>query len=74
MAELRDFGVVRNDDQRQSAGLVKLEKKLHDLVARSSVESTGWLIGEEKAGSCRDGARDRHALLLSTGQLRGAVT
>jgi hypothetical protein len=37
------------------------------------IEIAGRLVGEEELWAVGDGARDRHALLLATGELRGAV-
>ena len=65
-------GVVRDDDQRDAAGVESFEQA-HDFVAGGAVEVAGGFVGEDQRRLHDGGARDGHALALAAGQLVGAV-
>src|SRR5438067_8004696 len=65
-------GIVRHHDQRRPA-LVQLGEQLHHRLTVLRVEVPGRLVGEEDERIARDGAGDRHALLLAAGELAGHV-
>jgi hypothetical protein len=49
---------------------VEAGEQVHDHLAVAGVEVAGGLVGEDHARRARQGAGDRHALLLAAGQLR----
>ena len=57
-----------DDDDAATAGRL-LAQQLEDLDAGLEVELAGRLVGEQHRVAGRDGARDRHALLLTAGEL-----
>jgi hypothetical protein len=73
VAQASDRDVVR-DDRRGRAGLAvdAIEHTQHQL-AGLRIERAGRLVAEQELGPLGDGARDRHALLLPTRELRGKV-
>src|ERR1035437_5775280 len=60
-------GVGDQDDG--AARRVQGNQHLEDLVARRTVEGAGGLVGEDEVGIGDQGAGDRHALLLTAGEL-----
>ena len=65
--------VVRHEHQR-GAIAVELTEQLEQPLTRGRIELTGGLIGQQERGLVGEGARNRHALLFTTRQLRGAMT
>ena len=53
--------------------MVQLEEELLDLLARRRIEVARRLVGEDQAGTKREGARHGHALLLPSRELGGPV-
>ena len=72
----RGLGRVRrrvgHDHHRRALG-VNLAQQAHDFVAVGGVEVTGRFVGQQHGRDGHQRARDRHALLLAAGQLRGTV-
>ncbi len=64
----RDLRIVGNDDDGVTIGVQFLEQR-HQFLARMGIERTRGLVGEEDGGRAREGAGDRDALGLPTGQL-----
>ena len=63
-----------SDDQHGDAVLpIQALQNVHDLTARFRVEVAGRLIGQQDGRRRDEGARDGHALLLATRELRGPV-
>ena len=63
------------DQQHGDAALgVQPLKDIHDLDTGPGVEVAGWLISQQNRWLVDERPRDRHALLLSTGELVGVVT
>ena len=56
-----DGGVV-SDYEDGCAGLPEFLEEIDDSLARSGIEVTGRLIGEEELRTIRECARNRHAL------------
>src|SRR5688500_4076866 len=69
---LGDVVLVR-DQHDGLAGRVQLLEEPHDLDASLAVEVTGRLVREQDGRIVHERARDRHALALSAGKLRGPV-
>ena len=58
------------DEDKCGAGLgVEMEEKFDDEMARLAIEIAGRFVREEDLGAIDEGARDRHALLLTSRQL-----
>src|SRR5687768_10903874 len=72
VATLRDGGVVGDDDDR-APGLHELVEEREDLLAGFAVEGAGGLVGHDDEGVVDHRAGDADALLLSAGELHGAV-
>src|ERR1051326_7173602 len=70
---LRLTGIVCHHHHRGLFDIVQLSEDLDNLIAHLAIEIPGRLIGEEKFGIADDRARDRDALLLATGELRGKM-
>src|SRR5215218_8058543 len=69
LGPLGDRGVVRHDDQRETAIAPQPLEQVHDLVAGLLVEVAGRLVGEQHVGLLHERAGDRHALLLPAREL-----
>ena len=67
----RLFLIVRHEDARQMDLLVKPPQPAAQLLPDSGVERTERLVQEEHFWLDRECARERDALPLSTGELRG---
>src|SRR6185437_6531107 len=68
-----DGAVVRDHDHRQAVVLPELLQQGDNLVAGVLVEVAGRLVGEQHSRLLDQRAGDRHALLLTAGQLRRQV-
>ena len=55
------------------ARLVEAFEHLHDLGRGHAVEVTGGLVGQDDVGVVDQAAGDRHALLLTAGELVGTM-
>ena len=64
--------VVGDDDDGRAFG-VELTQQLHHLRTVLRVEIAGGLVGQQNQRLAHHRARDRDALLLAPGQLRGVV-
>ena len=64
-----DAQVVRDHDDRAAPLLGRLLEQVCDVIGRLAVEVAGGLVGEHERGIGHESARDRHALLLSSGEL-----
>ncbi len=53
--------------------LIEGKQQVGDPVAGLSIEVAGGFIGKQHARTAVKGARQRHALLLAAGKLRGQV-
>src|SRR5689334_12824743 len=76
VVELDDAPAHRVDDARVvrrhydgRPGPVDAVEESHDADGRRGIEVPGRLVGEEDQWAVHERARDRHALLLSTGEL-----
>src|SRR5688572_28845228 len=67
-----DFRIVRHDEHRDARAM-DLREEVHDLLARLAIERARRLVGEDQARLPDQRARDRDALLLTTGHLGGRV-
>ena len=63
-----DVGLVSDHDHGHAGLAVQPLKDRHDLDAGAGIQRSGRLIGQDDARMGDDGAGDRDALLLSTGQ------
>jgi hypothetical protein len=70
---LGDQPVVSDDEERCPNVPVDLPEQLVDEVRVHGVEVARGFVGEQKRGAVHERARDRHALLLTTGQLVGVL-
>src|SRR5438105_9049738 len=68
-----EIRVVRRDDDRRTAPLREAGEQLDDVRARLRVEIPGRLVGEDHPRFVPERARDRDALLLAAGEMRGKV-
>src|SRR5436305_14850355 len=64
---------MRRDDEREAEPLLHGHDQIEDAVSGIRVEVTGRLVAQERVRTLRAGARDRYALSLAAGKLRGAV-
>jgi hypothetical protein len=64
--------VVRYKDNRHAA-LMQVAKRGQDLGAGTAIQIARWLIGEQQSRLVNQRSRDRDALLLPPGELRGMV-
>ena len=62
-----------SDEQDRLPLLMQLIEELEDLLSRLSVEVTCGLVRQDQSWIIDESARDRGALLLTTGQFRGQV-
>src|SRR5262249_53586502 len=62
--------IVSYHDHPLAVGTVELLPQGQDFLRRLAVEITGRLVADQERGIRNDGACDRHALLLSAGELR----
>ena len=65
----RETFAVRNDDQDIALPLVEIEQHRCDGCGRGLIEIARWLIAQHQPRLQHERARDRGALLLTTGQL-----
>ncbi len=70
---LNEPAIVGDDDQGATALLLLLAQECEDFVAPLVIEVARRLVGEQHLRVLDQGPRDGHALLLSTGKLRGLV-
>src|SRR5215510_4076371 len=70
---LRQFRIVGHEHHGGLPDAVDVDEEVDDLVARAAVEIPRGLVGEEDRGIVGERARDRHALLLPSRQLRRIV-
>ena len=68
----RELRVVRHE-QDGRAHLVDLLEQVHHLARHQGVQVAGGFVRQEEGRVPGDGPRDRDALLLAPGQLRGHV-
>src|SRR5690606_19293349 len=68
-----DGRVVRDQKRRRTRRLVDAFDGLEHAHTRRAVERAGRLVAEQHGRLLRDRARDRDALLLAAGELRGEV-
>ena len=68
-----DVGLVSDNDHGHSGFAIQPLKDRHDLDAGARIQRSGRLIRQDNARMSHNGAGDRDALLLSTGQLAGVV-
>src|SRR5262245_55016834 len=61
----------RNHHGRAKA--VELDEQANEALADIGIDVAGWLVGQEDIGLGDHGARNRHALLLATGERRRLV-
>jgi hypothetical protein len=65
--------IVRHHHHGLAEILVQFGKDGQDVVGRCGVQVAGRLVGQDQRRVGDNGARNRHALLLSTGELPGIV-
>jgi len=63
-----DVVVVCGDDDRDTELTLKILQQRHELTRVGGVEVAGGFVGDYHFGRIDQGACDRHALLLTTGQ------
>jgi hypothetical protein len=63
-----DFCRMGNQDDRSTVAVKVLEEG-QDLIASSTVQCTGRLVGQDESGIVHHRARDGDSLLLSSGEL-----
>src|SRR5436190_8567793 len=68
-----ELGIVRHQHHRRRAPAIDVDEQVDDLVAGAGIEVAGRLVGEQDRGLVGEGARDRHALLLASRELRRIV-
>src|SRR5581483_3993760 len=73
VALARQRRVMRHQDQGGAACAMSGEQEIDDLAAGGFVEIAGGFVGHENVGAWRQRARERHALLLAAGKLRGVM-
>src|SRR5678816_314672 len=65
--------VMRHHDDRLAELVVELLEERQHFGRRLAVEVAGRLVGHDQRGIGDERARDRHALLLAAGKLRGVM-
>src|SRR5580704_1904799 len=70
---LRDPQVVRDDDDRVSLRVQLFQNRQH-FLARVAVQRPGGLIRENYLAAIHEGTGNAHPLLLTAGELAGAVS
>ena len=68
-----DVGIVRHQDDGDPLVLIQLLEHPQHFFAGARIEVAGRLIREEQRRMIDQRPRDRHALLLAPGKLRGLV-
>ena len=68
-AALRQAGVMRHQDKRCLSPPLQVEQQVDDMTAGLAVEIACRLVGEENLRVGTQGASQRHALLLPSGEL-----
>ena len=63
--------IVRDENDRRLRFAIERLEQLDDVRAGVAVEISRRLVGEQDARRVRECARDRDALLLAAGELRG---
>ncbi len=71
---LRDVAIVRHHDDGRTQLAANLVQQTHDLIGSVLVEIAGGLVGEQQWRSVDNGACDRDPLLLTSRELRRAVS
>src|SRR4029077_7170828 len=71
---LRDIGLMSYQDDADSLLVVARLKDRHDLDAGTGIERPCRLVGKDDPRIVDQTAGNRHALLLSTGELIGMMT
>ena len=69
-----DFIVMRHQHQSRPALGIDGKHQIDDLVPGSRIEIAGRLVGKNQFGAGREGAGQRHALLLAPREMLGVVT
>jgi hypothetical protein len=69
VATARQRRVMGDEDKRHAALTVLCEQHVDDLLAGGFIEVTGWFIGDENRRFRGECPGQRHALLLSAGEL-----
>ncbi len=64
-----DALIVRDEDDGQSVFLVEFPEDVEDFLTRIRVKITRRLVGDQDRAAIDQGAGDRDALLLTTGEL-----
>ena len=67
------LGAVRHDDQNRVLLLLQLEQERGDRVGRFPIEIARRLVAQQQTRPSDQRARQRHALLLTSGQLSRAM-
>jgi hypothetical protein len=68
-----DFGIMSHHNDGDSLFAVQLLEDCHDFQTCSGIERTCRFVCENNTGTVDEGARDRDALLLTSGKLAGLV-
>src|SRR5688500_591652 len=68
-----ESGIVGHDQDRRARLFVQLLEELDKAGPGSTIEVTGWLIGEENTRGVRKCAGNGHTLLLAARKLRWQV-
>jgi len=72
--DLRNDGeIVGDEEDGEIVGAAKIVEEGDDLGLHGDVESGGWLVCDEEAGTVDDGHGDEDALALASGELVGIV-
>ena len=65
--------LVRHQHQGGALFAIQRQQQFQHDAAGGSVEVAGGFVGQENGRTQREGARQRHALLLAAGELHGVV-
>ena len=61
-----------DEDDGRLFDLMKLSEDLHDFTTGVGIEVAGRLVGQQNRRFVHQRPRNRHTLLLTTGEFRGA--
>ncbi len=68
-----ESGIMRHQHQRGAFAPVEFQQYFEHLLSRSAIQIAGGLVGEQNGGPGDEGAGQRHALLLTAGELNGIM-
>ena len=69
VAQRRNAGVVRDDDDRCAVIVAQAGQQIQHLFARLAIQRAGWLVAEQQRRVFAQRAGNGYTLLLAAGEL-----